>query len=128
MRLENIVVTVVVFLAPASVIYGWYLFFVRVRNVETGWRSRVTFLSLFLVSLAILMWPVMAVFMPHADPIRNTGFEQQLYWGLVWGRIALIILLLALILGLIGRARLILPIVVACIGTGLFWIFSTVPF
>ena len=117
-----------VLLVPVSLMYGWYFFFSRIWKEGSNWRNRTTFFSLLLVSLATLMWPVMALVRANAKPINDATLEQQLNWGLAWGRVAIVIFLLAFILGLMGRPRLILPIAVACIGTGLFWILSVVPF
>ena len=50
-----------------------------------------------------------------------------MHWVDAWGRAALRILLAALVLSLLGRPRLVLPIVFACVGTALFWIFSNIP-
>ena len=121
----NVVATILVLLAPVALIYGWVCFFTPASEEAFGWRKRATLLSLVLASVVILLWPVMMVLMPGADWRSGVGVGHQLRWVSFWVRSVFRALLAALILGLIGRPRLILPIVVGCIGTGLLWLFST---
>jgi len=125
--LENIIVTALVLLAPLGFVYSWYFYVRRMPWNASGWRGRVTLGSLALLSLAILLWPITRITMPSANWQTYAGVGEQLRWvdAGVW--IALRILLAALALSLFGRPRLILPIVVACVGTGLFWIYGNIP-
>jgi hypothetical protein len=85
-------------------------------------------LSLSLVSLVIVLWPVsMVVLMPKAEWVSGAGVGHQVRWMEAWESGAFRALVVALVLGLFGRPRLILPIAVACVGTALFWRFSTIP-
>ena len=123
----NVFVTILVLLAPAALIYGWVCFFTPSSGEPTGWRGRATLLSLILVSLAVVMWLVTMLHMPGADWSSGAGVGHQVAWVYARTRIALYALLAALVVCLIGRPRLILPIAFACVGTGLFWLFSTMP-
>jgi hypothetical protein len=55
------------------------------------------------------------------------GVGREVQWADAWERGAVRILLVALILCLFGRPRLILPIAVSCVGAALFWFFSNMP-
>jgi hypothetical protein len=77
-----------------------------------------------LASVVIVLWPVLMVSMPGADWRSGAGVAEQTQWISFWVRTVFRALLAALILGLIGRPRLIFPIVVGCIGTGLLWLFT----
>jgi hypothetical protein len=124
---ENVIVTVLVLLAPVGVVYSWYFYLKRMPWNSSGWRGRFTLGSLVLLSFAILFWPITRITMPTADWKTYAGVGEQLRWVGAGERVALRILLAALALSLFGRPRLILPIVVACVGTGLFWIYSNMP-
>jgi hypothetical protein len=123
----NFIATIVVLSAPVMLIYGWICYFTPRSQEPVGWRGRATLLSLVLVSLAASLWLLMELRMPGADWRTGTGVGHQVAWVYAHARVALYALLVALVLSLFGRPRLILPIVVACIGTGLFWLFSTMP-
>jgi hypothetical protein len=123
----TVVATILVLLAPVALIYGWVCYFTPPGDEPPSWRRRATLLSLVLVSLAILLWPVIMALKPGADWGTGTGVGYQVAWVYARTRTALCILLIALLLGLFGRPRLIFPIVLACTGTGLFWLFSTMP-
>lgn len=122
----NLIATIVVLSAPVMLIYGWVCDFTPASEESVGWRGRATLLSLVLVSLAVLLWLLMELLMPGADWRTGAGVGHQVAW-VARARVALYALLVALVLGLFGRPRLILPIAVACIGTGLFWLVSTMP-
>ncbi len=119
------VATILVFPAPVALIYGWVCYFTPQTEEPPTWRGRVTLLSLVLASSAIVLWPVLMVTMAGAEWRSGIGVEHQFRWVSFWVRAVFRSLLAALILGLLGRPRLIFPIVVGCIGTGLLWLFST---
>jgi hypothetical protein len=123
----NDVGPIFVLLAPVGLIYSWVFYLTRMRGEPAGWRSRATLLSLVLVSLAVLLWPAMMVLVPGADWRSGAGVGHQVQWVYARTRVAFGLSLAALVLSLFGRPRLILPIAVACIGTGVFWLMSTMP-
>lgn len=123
----NLVVTIIVLLAPVGLIYGWICYFTPADEESRGWRSRATLLSLVLVSLAGLLWPMTMIYLPGADWRTGASVGHQIAWEYARARVALYSSLAALVMCLFGRPRLILPIAVACIGTGLFWLSSTMP-
>jgi hypothetical protein len=120
-------VIVAVLLAPIGLIYSWHFYLTQMRGESPGWRNRVTLLSLELVSLVALLWPVMFVLMPRADWGSGLGVGHQAEWVESWHRPIFRTLLVAFFLCLFGRPRLIAPIAIACVGTALFWLFSTMP-
>lgn len=127
MRIDNDIATVVVILAPIGLIYGWYVYVTSIRRERSGWRSRFSLMSLGMVSLAILLWPLMMALAPKADWATYVGVAAQVKFVYSFARLALGILLLGFVLCFFGRPRLIVPVVVSCIGTALFWLFTTMP-
>jgi hypothetical protein len=127
MGVINAVVVVVVLLAAAGLVYSWFFYSTRMKKEQPGWRTRTTLVSLLLVSLVVLLWPVMVVLAPRADWASGGGVGHQIEWIEAWHKPVLRSLLVAFVLGLFGRPRLILPIAVACVGTALFWLASTAP-
>ena len=128
MKGANFVATIIILLAPVGLIYSWAFYLRRMRREPTtSWRNRATLLSLTLVSLAALLWPIMMVLMPRADWGSGLGVNHQVQWVEAWHTPIFRTLLVALVLSLFGRRRLMAPMTVACVGTAMFWLFSTMP-
>jgi|SRR5450631_176415 hypothetical protein len=121
MKGENLIATVIILLAPAGLIYSWAFYLRRMRREPTKWRNRATLISLTLVSLVALLWPVMVVWG------SGLGVAHQVQWVEAWHTPVFRTLLVALVLALFGRPRLIAPMAVACVGTAMFWLASTMP-
>jgi hypothetical protein len=119
--------TGVILLAPVGILYGWFFCATRMQREGPSWRNRVSVISLSLVSIVAVLWPVTLGLLPRADWGAGVGVDHQMAWVEAWHRPILRTLLVAMILGLFGRARLILPIVAGCVGVGMFWIVSTGP-
>src|SRR6266403_4118358 len=124
MKGANLVATIIILLAPAGLIYSWAFYLRRMRREPiTSWRNHATLLSITLVSLAVLLWPIMAALTPTADWRSGLGVDHQVQWVEAWHTPILRSLLVALVLTFFGRPRLIAPIAVACVGTAMFWLF-----
>lgn len=117
MRIE----TIILLLGPVGLIYGWYDYVTSVRKAHSSWRKRFSLISLGLVSLSILLWLLMVVLVPKADWSTNVGVAEQLAFVYSFASFGLGILLFGFVLSLLGRRRLIVPIVVSCVGIALFW-------
>jgi len=127
MAIGNMIGILLVLLTPVALIYAWVCYFTPADKEPRGWRSRATFLSLALASLAGVLWLEMMTWLPGADWRTGAGVGHQVAWEYARTRAALGVLLLAFVLNLFGRPRLILPIALACIGAAAFWLFSTMP-
>ena len=127
MQIEMDILGFIALLVPFGLIYGWHFYFTRIRKEPAGWRNRASILSLVLASLAALLWPIMLIFEPRADWRSYVGVAEQVHFVETFEKIAVRTLLLAFVLCFFGRPRLIGPIAVACIGTAIFWIGSTMP-
>ena len=66
------------------------------------------------------------IFAPKADWGSYAGVPQQLHFVELWEVVAIGTLLVAFVLCFFGRPRLIAPIAIACVGTALFWLFTTI--
>jgi hypothetical protein len=124
---ENMIATLIILLAPVGLLYGWFFYLKRMRHEPRSWRTWITVVSLALASLAFLLWPVMALLAPRVDWATYAGAKDQVEWVEAWHKPIFRTLLGALVLCLFGRPRLILPIAFGCVGTALFWLFSTMP-
>jgi hypothetical protein len=113
---SSIAETAVCILAPEGLLYSWHFYLTQMRKESPSWRNRVTLLSLALVSLAALLWPIMGMLMPRADWGSGLGVDHQVQWAESWHRPILRALLVALVLCFFGRPRLIAPIAIACVG------------
>ena len=123
-KVENAISIVLILLAPCALVYGWFFISRRMATEAASWRNRISVLSLSLISFVALLWPVMMGLALRANG-KGIGVDEQ--WIEAWHKLILRTLLAALILGFLGRPRLILPIAVASIGTAMFWILSTMP-
>jgi hypothetical protein len=127
MHVENDIAGLIALLAPLGLIYGWYFYFTRIRCEPTGWRNRISVLSLSLASVGALLWPVTMIFAPKADWGSYVGVDRQVHFVESWEKVAVYTLLVAFVLCFFGRPRLIAPVAVACLGITLFWFSSTIP-
>jgi hypothetical protein len=125
--IETTIGVVLVLLAPVGLIYGWVCYFTPASDEPGALRGRATLLSLALISLAAALWLITMLYLPGADWRTGAGVGHQIAWEYARARVALYASLAALVMCLFGRPRLILPISVACIGTGLLWVVSTMP-
>lgn len=126
--MANLIVYTLVLLAPAALAYGWYFYFSQLRGEPGRWRNLITLSSLVLVSLVLVMWLPMMLLVPSADLRTGVGVAHQAQWMVIRTKAALCALLVAFVLCFLGRPRLILPTVVACLGTAVLWFFSALPF
>jgi hypothetical protein len=125
MEIEGDVAAIIALLAPVGLIYSWYFYLVKIRKEPAGWRNRMSLLSLALGSLGALLWPVTMMFAPKADWTSYVGVARQVEFVESWEKIGVRTLLVAFVLCFFGRPRLIAPIAIACVGTALFWLFTT---
>ena len=127
MQIEMDILGLIAPLAPVGLFYSWYFYWNQMRKAPSHWRDRVTLSSLALVSRVSLLWPVMMVLTPRADWGTGVGVAHQVQWVESWHTPILRSLLVAFVLALLGRPRLIGPIAIACIGTAIFGVGSTMP-
>lgn len=107
--------------------YSWF-FLLKVSGQNSlRWRDWVSLAAVGLASVAVFLRFVMPALMPSADWGTGVGVGEQVHFVQAWTKVSVRICAVALVMALLGRPRLILPIVVACFGTGLFWVMSTVP-
>jgi hypothetical protein len=79
----------------------------------------VSLVSLVLVSLGTLLWFVTMPFTPKADWGASIGVARQVHFVEFWMKVGVHTLMVAFVLCFFGRARLITPIVIACVGATL---------
>jgi len=127
MRIENAIATVIIVLAPVGLIYGWYVYVTNIRKEHSNWRKRFSLMSLVLVSLSVLLWPLMITLVPKADWTANVGVAKQVEFVYSFARFGLGLLFFGFVLCFFGRRRLIALMVVSCVGIALFWLSTTIP-
>jgi hypothetical protein len=127
MQIEGDIAAFIALLAPVGLIYGWHFYLTKIRREPATWRNRISTSSMVLASLGALLWPVTMILAPKADWRTYVGMAQQVQFVELWEKVAVRTLLVAFVLCFFGRPRLIVPTAVACIGTTLFWLFSTMP-
>jgi hypothetical protein len=125
MQIEMDILGFIALLAPVGLIYSWHFYFTRIRKELAGWRNRASLSSLVLATLGALLLPITMIFAPKANWSSYVGVAEQVHFVESWEKVAVRTLLVALVLCFFGRPRLIGPIAVACIGTAIFWMGST---
>jgi hypothetical protein len=95
------------------------------QKEPAGWRNRASLSSLVLASLGALLLPITVIVAPKANWSSYLGVAEQVRFVESWEKVAVRMLLVALVLCFFGRPRLIGPIAFACIGTAIFWMGST---
>jgi hypothetical protein len=98
--------------------YAWLYYLRSLRKEAFPIRNRCTLISLVLVLLALILWPISLIFAPK-------DFLSAVHYGDVWVNFVIMpICVAAAVISLIGRPRVIIPILIACLGTVLFWAVS----
>ena len=75
---------------------------------------------LVIASGAVLMRFVMPVFW-------GSDFSGKIQVAQAWTNVSVRMCAVALVLGLAGRPHFIVPPIVACLATAVFWVMSTIP-
>ena len=127
MQVENNLAGIVVILAPVGLIYSWYFYFSKLRREPSRWRNKISLIALVLASLILLLWPAAMIFAPKVHSATYVGAPEYQKFVDTWMKVAVRALILPFVLCFLGRPRLIAPIAVACVGTALFWLFSSMP-
>lgn len=100
--------------SPFILIWGW-VHYIKLPN-RAGWRNHASLFGLLSPILSVAVWSLMALALPGtALYVSSAQADHFMMVGMGIPAIGLII-------GLVGRPRLILAIVPACIGALLFWI------
>ena len=117
--MDWIVFNVIVFASPIALLWGWVRY-LRLRQ-ESDWRLRASVVGLTAPLVSVCLWAVMLV-IARANEWHTPNFVvHRLITVGVW------IPLVGMLVGFVGRPRLILAIVPASVGTVLFWFGTTLP-
>ena len=102
--------------------FGYSSYFLLKVSGTTGlrWREWISLSAILLVTVAGLFRLVMPAFW-------GTDFGSQVRVAETCTKVSVRICTAALVLGVLGRPRLIVPIALASIGTATFWVMSTIP-
>lgn len=99
--------------------YGWW-FYAELGDHRAQWRGWISLTVLTLVTASVVILFVAIVASPT---IKGTDALAEDYVA-DWRRTVLRVLVLTLLASFFQRGKLIIPTVVATLGSGLFWIFS----
>jgi hypothetical protein len=114
----SVLMFTVMALGPFAFLYAWLQYSKKLRKEAYPIRNRFTLASLALVSLAVVLWPICWVSIPKS-------YSAAMHYGDTWVNFVVMpVCLVAAVLSLLGRPRVILPIVIACWGTVVFWAVS----
>ena len=108
-------------------IYAWFYLLKRSTETPVAWRERISLAAMIVASIALCLRFVMPAFLPSADWGTGVGVAAQVHSAAVWTKVGARSATVGLLLGLIGRPRLIVPISIASLSIVLFWVESTVP-
>jgi hypothetical protein len=101
-------------------VYSWFVLLRMSSDKSFRWRDRISLLALIIASGAVLLRFVMPAFW-------GSDFGGQVRIADAWAKVSVRMCAVALVLGLAGRPRFIVPLVVACLATAGFWVMSTIP-
>ena len=105
-----------VLVTPFAWAAAWWLVVTAIVRERRKWRNEVSLVSLGTATVAGLLW-VPAGLYTTRDPVAGALRSVD-----EWTIAAVIICGLALILCFFGKAKLIVPIALTCLGTASFWI------
>ena len=113
-----------VILTPFAWAAAWVFALRAILKEPKSWRNRVSLGSLALLTLLGLLWLPVAVYSSRTGSPTGAGFAARMKNVQDWSGVAARGCAVPLVLSFFGRPRLIAPIVIACIGTALFWFFT----
>jgi hypothetical protein len=119
-KLEQALILMSCFAGLVGFAYAWFSLLKRSTDKSFGWRDWISVGAISLASLAVVLRFVMPAFW-------GTDFGARVQAAQAWTKVSVRICAIALVLGLAGRPRLIVPIAFASFGTMLFWVMSTIP-
>jgi len=99
--------------------YSWLWLLKKSADKTFGWREWISVIAIGLATLAVVLRFAMPAFWPAALDMRYHAAQE-------WIRVSFGLCDAALIIGLAGRPRLIVPIALASCGTAVFWVMSTI--
>jgi hypothetical protein len=109
--------TVFLILGLCCFLYAWFVLLKRSTESSVTWRERISLVAMMVTSVALCLRFVMPAFMPAADWQTGVGVDAQVHSAAIWTKVGARSATVALLLGLIGRPRLIAPIGIACLST-----------
>ena len=100
--------------------YSWFFLLKTWSDNSFRWRNRLSLFALSIASGAVLLRFVMPTFW-------GADFGTQVHTAQEWTKASVRGCAVGLLLALAGRPRLIVPVVVVCLATSMFWVLSTIP-
>ena len=113
------VFNIIVLASPIALLWGWVRY-LRLRQAS-DWRLRASVVGLAAPLVSVGLWVVMIVVARANEWHTSNSAVHPLITVGMW------IPLVGMLVGFVGRPRLILAIVPASIGTVLFWFGTTLP-
>lgn len=107
---------------PFGIIYSWYIYLARIVQSKQSWRDRASVAAMIVITVVAGLWfPALAYL--KSKYVTASGLNWQVYDTLLqiaqpvfWA------LILSSLLAIIGRPRLIAPLLGAVIGTACWWL------
>jgi hypothetical protein len=116
----DILTVAIVIAGVIGFFYSWFRLIKAYRNKSFRGRDWVSLAAIVLVSVAVFL----RILMPT---LWGSDFGAEVRFAEAWTRVSVRFCALGLLLGFLGRPRLIVPITLACLGVAVFWVVSTIP-
>jgi hypothetical protein len=117
-----IIILVLMFGAPVSIIYSWYYFLKRMLPTKRSWRDYMSVAATFLITIVAIAWIPCITYL-RSEYIGPGGLNWKVYEALgQFLRPAILTIVLSILLGVVGRPRLIMPLMVGSLGTFCWWV------
>ncbi len=116
----DILTVAVVIAGVAAFFYAWFRLLKTSVEKLFSWRDGISMAAIALATVAVFLRFVMPAFW-------GSDFGDQVRFADKWAAVSLKICALGLLVTFFGRPRLIAPIGIACVGTAVFWVMSTIP-
>jgi hypothetical protein len=116
----DILTVAIVIAGVIGFFYSWVRLIRAYGENSFHWRDWISFAALALASVVLLLRFVMPA-------LWGIDFGVQVRIADAWTKVSVRFCALGLLLGFLGRPRLIVPITLACIGVAVFWVMSTIP-
>jgi hypothetical protein len=109
---------------PVSIIYFWYYFLKRTLLTKRSWRDYMSVAATFLITIVAIAWIPCITYL-RSEYIGRGGLNWKVYEALgQFLRPAILTIVLSILFGVVGRPRLIIPLMVGSLGTFCWWVLS----
>lgn len=125
----NVVLNLLILFTPIAVIISGVAAVRGIRQDSANRRNRLSLAAIIFIFAAAALWTIVRTFAPplplQSDPAYIQALNRAHKYIETWRWVAFAFCISGLVCSVLGRLRLVLPVMIAASGTAVFWWIST---